>query len=90
MTDFPKENQGVRQVLINSENLQNPLVTIDGERGTKTRRHVFLAERMRIEKTHQELMSTLGDDLYGLSQIKIWLQRARTGDLSRSDFLRAG
>jgi hypothetical protein len=34
-TDFPKENQGVRQALINSDSLRNPLVTIDGERGTE-------------------------------------------------------
>jgi hypothetical protein len=38
---------------------------------------------------HQELMSTLGDDTHGLSQIKIWLQRLRTGDLSCSDLSRA-
>jgi hypothetical protein len=35
-------------------------------------------------------MSTLGDDAYGLSQIKIGLQRFRTGDLSCSDLPRAG
>jgi hypothetical protein len=35
-------------------------------------------------------MSTFGDDAYGLSQIKIWLHRFRTGDLSWSDLLRAG
>jgi transposase len=35
-------------------------------------------------------MSTLGDDAYGLSQIKIWLQRFRTGDLSCSDLHCAG
>jgi hypothetical protein len=35
-------------------------------------------------------MSTLGDDAHGLPQIKIWLQRFRTGDLSCSDLSRAG
>jgi hypothetical protein len=35
-------------------------------------------------------MTTLGDDAYGLSQIKIWLQRFRTGDLSCSDLACAG
>jgi hypothetical protein len=42
------------------------------------------------KKIHQKLMSTLGDDAYGLSQIKIWLWRLRTGDLSGGDFLRVG
>jgi hypothetical protein len=50
ITDFPKENEGVRQALINSVGLRNPLVTIEGERGTKLCRQVFLAERMGIEK----------------------------------------
>jgi hypothetical protein len=45
---------------------------------------------MGIEKVHQELMGTLGDDADGLSQIKIWLQRFRTGDLSCNDLPRAG
>jgi hypothetical protein len=48
--DFPKENQGVRQTLINSYSLRNPSVGIDGERGTKICRQVLLAERMGIEK----------------------------------------
>jgi hypothetical protein len=43
---------------------------------------------MGIEKTQQELISTLGDDAYRLSQIKIWLQRFRTGDLSGTDIPR--
>jgi hypothetical protein len=42
-------------------------VTIDGEKGTKIYRRAFLAGRMGIQKIHQELMSTLGDDAYGLS-----------------------
>jgi hypothetical protein len=50
ITDFPKENQGMRQVLVNSDSLQNPLTTRDGETGTTIRRPVFLAERMGIEK----------------------------------------
>jgi hypothetical protein len=36
------------------------------------------------KKILQELMGTLRDDAYGLPQIKIWLQRLKTGDLSRS------
>jgi hypothetical protein len=51
ITDFPKENQGVREALINSENLGNTFVTIDGERGTQICRQVFLAERLGIEKS---------------------------------------
>jgi hypothetical protein len=62
-------------------------VTIDGERGTKICRQVFLAERMGTEKIHQELMRTLGDNVYGLSQIKIWFQRFTTVDLSCMTFL---
>jgi hypothetical protein len=42
------------------------------------------------KKRHEELMSTLRDDASGLSEIKIWLQPFRTGDLSRSDLIRAG
>jgi hypothetical protein len=33
VADFPKENDGVRQALINSDSLRDPLVTIDGEAG---------------------------------------------------------
>jgi hypothetical protein len=39
-------------------------------------------------KIHQELMSTLVNDVSRLSQIKIWLQRSRTGDLSCNDHQR--
>jgi hypothetical protein len=90
MTDFPKDNQGVRQALINSDRLLNPLVTMDGKRETKICRQAFLVERMGIEKIRQELTRTLGDDACGLNQIKIWLKRFRTGDLSCSNFPRAG
>jgi hypothetical protein len=82
---FPKEKQGVRQALINSDSLRNPLMTIDGERGTNICCQVFLADRIGIEKIHQELMSTLEDNAYGLFQVKIWLHRFRTGDLAYSN-----
>jgi hypothetical protein len=65
-------------------------VAIDGERGTKIYRQVLLPERMWREKIHQELMSTLVDNAHRLSQIKIWLQKFRTGDLSCSDLPGAG
>jgi hypothetical protein len=34
------------------------------------------------KRIHEELMSTLGDNSYGVSQIKIWFQKFRNGDLS--------
>jgi hypothetical protein len=49
-----------------------------------------MVERMGIEKIHQDLISTLGDNACGLSHIRIWLQRFRTGDLSWSDLPHAG
>jgi hypothetical protein len=41
------------------------------------------------KKIHKELMSILGDGSYGVSQIKIWLQRFRVGDLSCKDSRRS-
>jgi hypothetical protein len=35
-----------------------------------------------VKRIHEELMSTLGDDSDGVSQIKVWLQQFRNGDLS--------
>jgi hypothetical protein len=37
------------------------------------------------KRIHEELMRILGDDSHGASQIKIWLQRFRNGDLSCRD-----
>jgi hypothetical protein len=42
------------------------------------------------KRTHEELMSTLGEDSYGVSQIRIWLQKFRIGDLSCKDSPRSG
>jgi hypothetical protein len=42
------------------------------------------------KRTHEELMSTFGDDSYGVSQNKIWLQKFRNGDLSCKDSPRSG
>jgi transposase len=42
------------------------------------------------KRIHEELMSTLGDDSYGVSQIKIWLQKFRNGDLTCKDSPRSG
>jgi hypothetical protein len=36
-------------------------------------------------KVHQKLVITLGADAYGRSQIKIWFQKFRTGDLFCKD-----
>jgi transposase len=41
-------------------------------------------------RIHEEPMTTLGDDSYGVSQIKIWLQKFRNGDLSCKDSPRSG
>jgi hypothetical protein len=49
----------------------------------------FWLKGWESKKNHQGLMIILGDDAYGLSQIKIWLQRFRTGYLSCSDLPRA-
>jgi hypothetical protein len=50
----------------------------------------FWLKGWKSKKIHQEWMSTLRDDAYGLSQTKIWLQRFRTGDLLCSDLPVAG
>jgi hypothetical protein len=65
-------------------------VAIDGAGRTKICRQVFWLTGWGSKKIYQGLMSTLGDNAYGLSQIKIWLQRFRTGDLSCSDLPRVG
>jgi hypothetical protein len=41
-------------------------------------------------KINQELVTTLGADAYGRSQIKIWLQKSRNGDISSKDAPRTG
>jgi hypothetical protein len=40
------------------------------------------------KEIHPELMTTLGADAYRRSQIKIWIQKFRNGDLSCKDPLR--
>jgi hypothetical protein len=47
----------------------------------------FWLKGWRSKKIHHEPMSTLGDGVFGLFHIKIWLQRFRTGDLSCVTFL---
>jgi hypothetical protein len=42
------------------------------------------------KKMHEEPMSTLGNDSYRVSQIKIWLQKFRNSDLSFKDSPRSG
>jgi transposase len=42
------------------------------------------------KRIHEELLSTLGEDLFVVSQIKIWLQKFRNGDLSGKDSPRPG
>jgi hypothetical protein len=42
------------------------------------------------KRIHEELMSTLGDNSYAVSQIKIWLQKSGNGVLSYKDSPRSG
>jgi hypothetical protein len=42
------------------------------------------------KRIYEELMSTLGNDSYRVSQIKIWLQKFRNGDLSCKKSPRSG
>jgi hypothetical protein len=42
------------------------------------------------KRIHEELTSTLGDDSHAVSQVKIWLQTFRNGDLSCKDSPRSG
>jgi transposase len=42
------------------------------------------------KRIHKELGSTPGYDSYGISQIKIWLQKFRNGDLSCKDSPHSG
>jgi hypothetical protein len=44
---------------------------IDRERGTMIPHQMFLDEKLRLKKGHQELVNTFGTDAYGRSQIKI-------------------
>jgi hypothetical protein len=41
------------------------------------------------KRIHEELKSTLRDNSYTFSQIKIWLQKFRNGDLSYKDSARS-
>jgi hypothetical protein len=42
------------------------------------------------KRIHEELMNTLGNDSYAVSQIKFWLQKFRNSDLSCKDSPRSG
>jgi hypothetical protein len=42
---------------------------INGERGTKIDHQIFLGEEQGLKKDPQELVTTLGADAYGWSQI---------------------
>jgi hypothetical protein len=46
---------------------------------------LFMLKAWESKNIHQKLMNILSDDASWLSQIKILLQRLRTGDLSYSD-----
>jgi hypothetical protein len=63
---------------------------IHGSAESKTHHQIFLNERMGRKKLCQELMDPGSDDAFGLSQIKIWLQRLKSGDFSCKDLSDAG
>jgi hypothetical protein len=69
-------------MVLHLSSLQSTLSMTDGERGTKSRHQIFLDAGLRFTKIHQELATTLGADAYARSQIKIWLQKFRNGNLS--------
>jgi histone-lysine N-methyltransferase SETMAR len=50
----------------------------------------FWMKNWGAKKIYQELVTTLGADAYSRSQIKIWLQKFKNGDLSCMDLPRPG
>lgn len=50
----------------------------------------FWLQGWGAKRIHQELTGTLGADAYGVSQIKVWLQRFKSGDLGCRDLPRVG
>jgi hypothetical protein len=52
------------------------------QKGTEICHQIFLDARAEIKQRDEELITTLGDDAYHLSQIKTWLQRFNKVDLS--------
>jgi hypothetical protein len=64
--------------------------TIHWQGGPKIRHWILLDERMVAKKIHLALTATLGDDAYGLSQIKVWLQGFRNDNCSAIDPQRGG
>jgi hypothetical protein len=72
-------------MVLNLSSLQSTLSMIDGERGVKIPNQVCLNEEPRLKKIHQKFVITLGAYAYSRSQIKIWVQKFRNGDLSWND-----
>jgi hypothetical protein len=77
-------------MVLNLSSFQSALSRIDRERGTKIVHQLFLGEELEFKKIHQKLATTFGADAYGLSQIKIWLQKFGNGDFSSEDASRSG
>jgi hypothetical protein len=88
--NFSKYNYRIRSMVLNLSSLSNAVSTIDGERGAQIPYQIFLDEELGIKKIHLELVTTLGVDTYSRSQIKIWLQNIRNGNLYCRDAPRTG
>jgi hypothetical protein len=58
-------------MILNSSKLQSTLSAIDGERETMIPHQISLDEELGFKKIHQKLVTTLGADARGRSQIKI-------------------
>jgi hypothetical protein len=56
----------------------------------KISHQIFLDEELVLKKIHQELVTILGTDVCGWSQIKIWLQKVTNGNWSCKDAPRTG
>jgi hypothetical protein len=72
-------------MILNLSSLQSRLLTIEGERGIKTPRKIFMDEEPGLKKIHQKIVTTFGADAYSRSQINIWLEKVRSGGLADKD-----
>jgi hypothetical protein len=72
-------------MVLNLSRLQSTLSTIDGERRQRFFIRYFWMKNWDSKKSYQELVNTLRSDPYGRSQIKVWPQKSRNGELSCKD-----
>jgi hypothetical protein len=71
MKDLHEHNRRKREALLNLPSLESTLPTINGETGTRIRHQIFLHEALGAKRTHQERVTTLGDDAHEVSQINM-------------------